>query len=117
MKFNLKTLIELVLAIHGIGMIGGIYFVFAKESWFSRALGNEKLAAYLAAAIWLVAGVALVATAWALFKDLAWWKTAGAVAAVANVAGIALWYDAVPGGAIFGTVASVLGIIYLYIKG
>lgn len=112
---NIKTILELVLLVHGIGMLGGVYIVATKESWFSKLL-NPRLAAIIGSVFWVFAGIALIAAAWALFKDLGWFRTAATTAFIANTIAISLWYGSVPGGAVFGAVASDIALIYLLLK-
>jgi hypothetical protein len=66
--------VPLAFLMHGLGMIGGIYFVFTGQGWLAKSLGGGALIAarVVTAAVWLISGVAFVAAAWGLWKDLDW---------------------------------------------
>jgi len=89
--------------IHGIGMIGGVYFVFTTKSWFGEMFGDAIIVArIITAIIWIVSGVAYIAAGWGYWHDLEWWRTAAWIAAPTTLAGIALWWGVIPPGTYVG---------------
>ena len=114
MQQTLKWAVPFAFIMHGLGMIGGLYFVFTTRSWFGAALGGAVLAARLITAlIWVVAGVAFAAAGWGYWHDLEWWRTAAWVGAPASLVGIALWAGPIPPGTYVGAAMSLAVIVAL----
>ena len=114
MQQILKWAVPAAFIIHGIGMIGGVYFVFTTKSWFGEALGSALIVARIVTAlIWIVSGVAFVAAGWGFWHDLEWWRTAAWIAAPTTLAGIALWAGVIPPGTYVGGAMAVAVIVAL----
>jgi hypothetical protein len=114
MKDILKWLVPLAFIAHGIGMVGGTYFVFTSKSWFGDAFGGALLVArIITALIWVVTGVAFVAAGWGYWQGMDWWRTAAWIAAPASVVGIALWAGPIPPGTYVGGLMSLAVIVAL----
>lgn len=114
-----QWLVPAACLMHGLGMVGGVYFVFATKGWPLGAAPPSlgMVLRVVAAAIWVVSGVAFIAGAWGLFKDLAWWRTALWIGAPATVAGVALWLNrGLPPGLYVGVAFSV-GIVVALARG
>lgn len=114
-----QWLVPAACVMHGLGMVGGVYFVFTTKGWplsvVPPSLGTPtKL---LAAVLWIVSGIAYVVGAWGLLKDLAWWRQALWVAAPTTVAGVALWLDkGLPPG-LYAGVAFSIGVVVALLAG
>jgi len=112
----IRWAVPLAFLMHGLGMIGGMYFIFTKGSWLTKALGAEAAfnpARIFVAAVWLVTGVAFVAAAWGFWKDLDWWRTAVWIAAPTTLVGVALAAGAIPTGTYVGAAMAVAAIVAL----
>lgn len=104
-----RWLIPLAVAMHGLGMIGGVYFVFTARS---AILGGNAVARALVAAMWVISGVALLWAAWAFYQGSDAWRTPGLVGATLSLFGIALWAGSIPPGTYVGAVLDVAIIAY-----
>lgn len=109
-----RDLISLAFLMHGLGMIGGVYFVFTTKSWFAALFGSASaLARVVAGVLWIVSGIAFVAAAWGFMTTAVWWPTAALVAALLSLVGIVLWAGKVPAGTYVGAALDVAVIVYL----
>ncbi len=116
MEGILRWAVPLAFLMHGLGMIGGVYFVFTKASWLTKALGAD--AAFnpprlLIAVIWLVSGVAFVLAAWGFWKDLEWWRTALWIAAPTTLGSVGMAAGAVPPGTYVGAAMAAATMVAL----
>ena len=102
-------------AIHGVGMIGAAgYLPFDKKGGFigtSWLLGSGGLATAIGVIVWAAAGIAYVAAAYGLWRDLDWWQSLALVGAIATLLAIALWFGKVPGGVYVGGALGVATIV------
>lgn len=83
-----------LVGMQGLGMIGGVWFVFTSKGWLAGLLGEGTLLTVvrvLVAAMWVASGVLLLGAAWGYFKDLAWWTQWAVVGAPLSFAAILLW--------------------------
>jgi hypothetical protein len=106
-----------LVGLHGLGMIGGVYFVATSRGWLAGALGGEGalvlLARVVVGLVWVASGVLLVGAAWAFFKDLSWWRSWALLGAPLSAAGIVLWAGGtVPPGAYAGALFDVVILGY-----
>ena len=114
MQQALKWAVPVAFIAHGLGMIGGIYFVFATKSWFGGLFGDALLVArILTALLWVVSGVAFVAAGWGYWHQLEWWRTAAWVAAPTSIVGIALWAGPIPVGTYVGGLMAAATLVAL----
>lgn len=115
MNSILHWAVPLAFLLHGLGMIGGIYFVFTGAGWLAKSLDGGALTAarVLTAAVWLASGVAFVAAAWGFWKDLDWWRTATWIAAPTTLVGVGLAAGAVPPGTYVGAAMAVTAMVAL----
>ena len=111
----LRWAVPLAFLMHGLGMIGGVYFVLAGQGWLARSLGGGTLTTVriLTAAVWIVSGVVFIAAAWAFWKELDWWRTAAWLAAPTTLAGVGLAAGAVPPGTYVGAAMAVAAMVVL----
>ena len=94
MQRELRILIALALAAHGVGHTVG--FGVGAPLWF--------------AAVWIVPGVGFVVGAWSLWKHMGWWPPLVLVSAIASLAlealaGVSLQPGPYASAAVFNTVA------------
>ncbi|HSK47423.1 MAG TPA: hypothetical protein VLA05_05390 [Coriobacteriia bacterium] len=116
MRGALRWAVPLAFAAHGLGMIGGVYFVFATRSWLASALGDGALltaARVFVAILWIVSGIAFVAAGWGFYKDTEWWRTAAWIGAPTTILGVGLWAGEIPPGTYVGAVMAVAVVIAL----
>lgn len=114
MQQTLKWLVPAAFVAHGIGMVGGIYFVFTSKSWFGDAFGDGlMLARIIAAIVWVVSGVAFIAAGWGYWQQTEWWRTAAWVGAPTTLIGIALWAGSIPPGTYLGGLMAAATIVAL----
>lgn len=116
MERVLSYIVPLAFLMHGIGMVGGVYFVVTGHPWLSSALGSGGLLTVVrlaTAALWVVSGAAFIVAAWGVWLDAEWWRTAAWIAAPTSVLGIALWAGAVPPGTYVGAGMSLAVIAAL----
>lgn len=110
-------IVPLAFVMHGLGMIGGVYFVATGRPLIASTIGSGSLlmaARLVTSALWVVSGAAFVAAAWGVWTDAEWWRTAAWVAAPTSVVGIALWAGAVPPGTYVGAGMALAVIVALF---
>lgn len=114
MEQTLKWLVPAAFILHGLGMIGGAYFIFTTESWFGSAFGSALVVARVPAAlVWVVSGVAFVLAGWGYWHGLEWWRTAVWIAAPTTLVGIALWAGQIPVGTYVGGAMAAATLVAL----
>jgi hypothetical protein len=110
----------LAVLVHGIGMVGGVYFVWATRGWLANALPTRALtlARVVVAILWAVSGVLLIGAAWAFFRDLAWWRPWALLGAPLSLAGILLWAGRdLPPGTYVGAALDVAVVAFVLFAG
>ena len=111
----LRWAVPLAFLMHGLEMIGGVYFIFTGQGWLAKLLGGSALTAARAAtaAVWIVSGVAFVTAAWGFWKNLDWWRTAAWLAAPTTLVGVGLAAGAVPPGTYVGAAMAIAVVVAL----
>lgn len=108
-----RYVVSLAFLMHGLGMTGGVYFVFANRSWLLSAIGGGRATMLIIGLLWVISGIAFIGSAWGFFQGAEWWRAWAAVAAPTSLAGIILWAGAVPPGTYVGAALDLAVIVYL----
>lgn len=101
----MKTLVSAAIALHALGMIGGVYFVFATKSWLARLVPAESalmVVSVLVAILWVGSGVLLLGGAWGFYGGTSWFRPWLIAGAALSIVGIALWAGRIPVGTYVG---------------
>ncbi len=108
-----RYLVSFAFFMHGLGMVGGVYFVFTSKGWLLNALGGGLFTRGAIALVWIVSGLAFVASAWGVLTGQAWWQTTAWVAAPTTIIGVLLWAGGAPPGVYAGGVLALATLVYL----
>ena len=125
-EMNIRLILAIAIAVHGIGHILGVLTIpmgmlkesgFTQSSWLTDRLGLNTTMVRGLGLLWLVATVLFPLAAYGYFYDLAWWQTTVKISVALSVALFLGWWDAFPANipiqANLGNVAT-LAALYLY---
>jgi hypothetical protein len=118
----LKIVIAIVLLMHGIGHVMGIFAAwttvpmgFSANSWlFSSGVTISSPIGRAFSLLWLAAALVTVAAGWGLLTNQDWWRTLAIAGAILSLAVFIPWMSVAPTGSVIGAIAvDVLTLVAL----
>ena len=119
MRMNIRLIIALIIAAHGIGHIMGIMTIplgmFSNSGFKTSGLGESTVKAL--GYLWGVAMIGFMASAYGYFYELAWWETTIKISIALSFALFIGWWDAFPINIPYqANLGNIVALAVLYLK-